>query len=136
MPGAEWNSGRPRAEVDSINILEISKSWTVGPSNYEPEGPGKVSEYSNRHAIVEATVFLEGREASREIARAHSRSGPAACETAIQVLPDGDGSYLVDWGAAEGQGTCGVRVRLKDGGSPVQPESWQTSAFEPSALAE
>lgn len=70
-------------------------------------------------------------QASRGLAREQSREHPLACETAIQILPDGDGSYLVGWGAANGQGACTVRARLKHGGNPLRVEGWQTTVFEP-----
>ena len=51
-------------------------------------------------------------------------------ETAIMILPEGD-SYLVTWGSPEGYQELIVEAHLRNGGSPTQPEDWETSIWEP-----
>lgn len=70
-------------------------------------------------------------QASRQLARDRSPSGGPLYGTAIQVLPYGDGSYLVAWGTPEGYAQLAIRARIRSGGNPARPEDWQLVIFEP-----
>lgn len=82
-------------------------------------------------ADIASEVALALIEATRETVQASSTGRTAIPETAIMILPDGNG-YLVSWGSPEGQEALTVRAQLRDDGNPANPEDWQTRMFEPS----
>ena len=68
-------------------------------------------------------------QATRRVAQASASDGSTIPDTAIMVLPTGDG-YVVNWGTDEGYGKLLVQAQLKKSGNAAKPEDWQTTIFE------
>jgi len=75
-------------------------------------------------------VALALIQATRGTVQASRTDGSVIPDTAIMILPEGNG-YLVTWGSPDGQQELTVRGHLRDGGNPARPEDWQTRMFEP-----
>ena len=98
------------------NDVEIRRYLKLESQDFEVRITGEISTRAAMAAI----------QASRGLVKALA---PKA-GTVSQVLPDGDGSYLIDWGTADGQGTLTTRARLKEGADPSQAEGWVITLFE------
>lgn len=79
---------------------------------------------------IGSEVALALIQATRGTVQASATGGSGIPETAILILPEGD-SYLVTWGSPEGYEKLAVKARLREGGSPSEPEAWETSVWEP-----
>lgn len=100
--------------------VEIRRYLQLGSQEFEVRVKGDIG--------TEAALALI--EATRRTVQASLTGGSVIPETAIMILPDGNG-YLVTWGSPEGHQELTVKGHLRDGGNPAKPEDWQTRMFEP-----
>lgn len=79
---------------------------------------------------VSGGISNEGALALIEASRRFMVTTSSIYTTAIQIIPDGDGSLLVSWGRAPDSQDLAMRAHLRAGADQAQPESWQISPFE------